>query len=287
MHTTLISPQQTSEFFKNSEVLPLVILDTRFSLAEPERGRRAFAEAHLPGAQYAHLDQDLSGPVISGVTGRHPLPDIAVFAEKLGQWGVTDGVQVVAYDDAGGAIAARLWWLLRWLGHDAVAVLDGGWQAWVAGQYPVSSEKCSAKPKIFKPRPRPEMLVDASQILAMRNEERLLDSRSPDRFRGENETLDPVGGHIPGAATAFFGDTATPAGTSRSPEELRSYFQAILGSARPENAIFYCGSGVTACRNILAMEHAGLTGAKLYAGSWSEWITDAGRPVVCPGATHF
>jgi thiosulfate/3-mercaptopyruvate sulfurtransferase len=277
MYQTLIPPPAV--FILLHSPSPPILLDTRFSLADTERGRRAFAQAHLPGAQYAHLDEDLSAPVIPGATGRHPLPDIPAIAEKLGKWGITDGVQVVAYDDAGGGIAARAWWLLRWLGHDAAAVLDGGWAAWLAAGLPTSTDTPPPAPARFTPRPRPQMLVDAAHILANPPGERLIDSRSPDRYRGENETLDPVAGHIPGAVNAFYGDTATPAGISHPPAELRARFQALLGGVPPAKAIFYCGSGVTAARNILAMEHAGLHGSRLYAGSWSEWITDPRRGI--------
>jgi thiosulfate/3-mercaptopyruvate sulfurtransferase len=204
------------------------------------------------------------------VTGRHPLPGPHILAEKLGAWGISTGRQVVAYDDGDGGIAARLWWLLRWLGHPAVAVLDGGWKAWTAGAHPVSVVIPAPKRAKFSPRPNPDMLVDTRAVMAMRNG--LVDARTADRFAGLNETIDPIAGHIPGAANLPYPDTTRPDKTSLQPAELKRLFHDRLGDFDPAGLAFYCGSGVTAARNILALEHAGLPGSRLYAGSWSEWI---------------
>ena len=278
MHTTLLDAATLARHLDDPD---WVFVDCRFSLADTEAGRRAYREAHIPGAVYAHLDEDLSGPIIPGKTGRHPLPPIAALAERFDRWGIGPGVQVVAYDDLSGAIAARLWWLLRWLGHDAVAVLDGGWPAWRAGGFPTTDEAPAPQRRSFTPRPRPALLADAAFVETVRHDPayRVVDARTPERYRGEAEPIDPVAGHIPGAVNAPHPDNVDAEGAWRSPEKLRVRFEAVLGDVPPANAVFYCGSGVTACRNILAMEHAGLPGAKLYAGSWSEWIAQGEREV--------
>ncbi len=278
MYTTLIDAATLARHLDDPG---WVIVDCRFSLADTEAGRRAYGEAHIPGAVYAHLDEDLSGPVIPGKTGRHPLPPVDVVAARFSRWGIGPGVQVVAYDDLSGAIAARLWWLLRWLGHDAVAVLDGGWPAWLAGGFPATGEAPAPRRRSFAPQPRPGLLVDAAFVETVRRDaaHRVVDSRTPERYRGEEEPIDPVAGHIPGAVNAPHPENVDAEGAWRSPEQLRVRFEAVLGDVPPTQTVFYCGSGVTACRNILAMEHAGLKDAKLYAGSWSEWIADGEREV--------
>ena len=270
-YTTLISVEDLKEHLGDPN---WVIIDCRFSLADTEQGRHAYQESHIPGAQYAHLDDDLSGPIIPGQTSRHPLPDIAVFAQTLSAWGIAETAQVVAYDGGGGAIASRLWWMLRWLGHEAVAVLDGGWKVWQQAGYPTQAEIDSRSARAFTPQPRSEMLVSAEETLRLRADPayRLLDARSADRYRGENETIDPVAGHIPGATSAPFAENLNAEGKFRSAEELRQRFEGLLGETSADQVIHYCGSGVTAAHNLLAMTHAGLDGAKLYAGSWSEWI---------------
>ncbi len=278
--TTLITPAALAARLNEPA---LIIFDCRFSLADTERGRRTYAEAHIPGAIYVHLNEDLCGPIIPGATGRHPLPDVGAFARQLGEWGVGPGVQVVAYDDTGGSIAARLWWMLRWLGHEAAAVLDGGWDAWAAEGYPTSStEERQREGRSFTPRPRPEMLADAAHVCETRKtyEERLFDSRTPERYRGEHEPIDPIAGRIPMAHNAPHADTLTPNGRFRPADELRAHFEALLEDVFPEDAVFYCGSGVTAARNLLAMLHAGLGDGKLYAGSWSEWITHSADDII-------
>ena len=256
------------------------VFDCRHRLTDPAYGEKAYAEGHLPGAVFMHLDRDLSAPM-NGRNGRHPLPDPQVLAAKLGAAGVNERTQVVVYDDDGGMYAVRLWWLLRWLGHDRVAVLDGGIGAWIGQGRPVTAAP-PAPPVAaqFEVRLR-DWVVTADQVLANlgKDDVCLIDARGPDRFRGENETMDPVGGHIPGARNRCFRDNLDAAGAFRPAAELRQQFLGILAGAEPEQVVMYCGSGVTACHNLLAMEVAGLPGARLYAGSWSEWCADPGRPV--------
>lgn len=258
-----------------------VILDCRFSLADAEHGRREYATAHVPGAAYAHLEEDLSGPIVPGTTGRHPLPAVADFAQKLGGWGVDERAQVVVYDDMGGAMAGRLWWMLGWVGHDRVALLDGGWQRWRAEGRPVTAEVGARPARVFTAAPRPGRLVGAADVSGGLGDAStpLIDARAGARYRGEAEPLDPVAGHIPGAVCADFEENLAADGTFKSRKELRRRFRAILGDTPSEQSVSYCGSGVTACHNLLAMEHAGLAGGRLYAGSWSHWITDPDRPV--------
>lgn len=280
IYTTLIS---VSDLIPNIGDPDWAIIDCRTSLADTEAGRQAYLEAHIPGAIYAHLDQDLCGPIIPAETGRHPLPSVEAFAEKLGDWGINSSVKVVAYDDAGGAMAAsRLWWLLRWLGHYAVAVLDGGWQAWLASGQPVGSGEDHRSSTMFIPRQRRGMLIETGDLLARLEDRSILivDSRANERYRGEIEPIDPVAGHIPGAVNAPHLDVLDQGGKFLPVDELRLKFAELLGDHSADQAVFYCGSGVTAVQNLLAIAYAGLGDAKLYAGSWSEWITDPSRPVV-------
>lgn len=259
-----------------------LVVDCRFSLADPSAGYARYQHSHIAGAIYAHLNDDLSGPIIPGVTGRHPLPDPRAAAQTFGRLGIHAGLTVVAYDDMGGALgAARLWWMLRWLGHDATAVLDGGWQAWLAGNHPTRAGIESRPPATFIARPRPERVVSAEQIDAMRVDPscRVLDARAAPRFHGREETIDPVAGHIPGALSAPFADNLNAQGLFRSPAELRARYQALLGDTPADRVAVYCGSGVSAAQTILAMQVAGLGEARLYAGSWSDWITDPARPI--------
>ncbi len=258
------------------------LVDCRFSLEDPGLGEREYLRGHLPGAVYAHLDWHLSGRAIPGRTGRHPLPDPERLAITLGLWGIDESTQVVAYNGAGGAMAAaRLWWLLRWLGHQAVALLDGGWPAWVEAGLPVEHGPVIQEPRTFAARRNDDLFVDAAFVAAVHHhpDYRLIDVRSRERFRGENETIDPVAGHIPGAISLPYLESLTPAGYFRQPAELRTHFGAVLGDTPPERTIVYCGSGVTAAHTVLAMAYAGLGMPRLYAGSWSEWITDPSRPV--------
>ena len=276
--STLISAQ---EVVKNLNNPTWAIVDCRFALTDTEQGWRDYQTSHIAGAIYAHLDEDLSGSIIPGKTSRHPLPTIETFAQTLSGWGIDADTQVVAYDSMGGAIAARLWWMLHWMGHRAVAVLDGGWSAWQKDSHPTRDGVESREARNFNPMPRPELLVQANDVLQIGNDpnHRLFDSRSEERYRGENETLDPVGGHIPGAQSLPFAANLDDDGRFRPPEDLRLRFQQQVDETPAENTVFYCGSGVTAAHNILAMAHAGLGHARLYAGSWSEWITDPDRPV--------
>jgi len=258
-----------------------VVIDVRSSLADPGYGRRAFEQGHIPGSSFANLDGELSDPPGHG-RGRHPLPDVAQMAATFGRLGIDGSCQVVAYDDSDGMFASRLWWMLRYLGHDRVAVLDGGYAAWKAAGMEVSTVACPPRaPAVFVPRPAALRVATADDVESMRlDPDRILvDSRSPERFRGENETIDPVGGHIPGARNRFFKLNVREDGSFRPPAELEADFRELFGDTSPGDAVFYCGSGVTACHNVLAATHAGLDSPVLYAGSWSEWISDPSRPV--------
>ena len=275
---TLISTQELNRIYQNPDV---VIFDCRFSLADTERGRNAWREGHIPRALYAHLDEDLSGEIIPGKTGRHPLPPEDDFARWLGDCGVDETIQVVAYDDMGGAIAARLWWMLRWMGHDAVAVLDGGLPAWTGEHFPLDDHAPTPVARSFRPSVRREMAVDMAEVMDKRNnpDYLVLDARGADRYRGENENIDPVAGHIPGAISAPFSQNLGDSGRFLSPDELHQRFQPMQEEASSRHTIVYCGSGVTAAHNILAMAHAGFGEALLYPGSWSEWITKSNNPI--------
>jgi thiosulfate/3-mercaptopyruvate sulfurtransferase len=254
-----------------------VLLDCGFDLADTAAGERAHAQGHLPGALYVHLDRDLSGPK-TGRNGRHPLPERQALAERVGAWGIAPGVPVVCYDAQGMPYAARAWWLLRWLGHDAVAVLDGGAAAWrAAGGEWVSEPGVAQARGPYPPRAPAMPAVQADELLRHPGQYTVLDARAPERFRGEVEPLDPVAGHIPGALNRFFKHNLLDDGRFKPAATLRSEFDA-LGVA-PQRVVHQCGSGVTACHNLLAMEHAGLPGAALYPGSWSEWCADPARPV--------
>ena len=257
-----------------------VVVDCRFALSDPAAGKRAYEAGHIDRARYAHLNDDLSSPVTPH-SGRHPLPDPQRLAEKLGGWGVDNSKQVIAYDDSFGAMAARLWWLLRWLGHDAVALLDGGLPRWTREGRPVNKDAPVVTPATFTPHVRNELWVDTHTVAkaAKQNDWLVMDARAEERFNGEREMLDPVAGHIPGAINLPFEDNLHVSGRFSSAEELRKLYEGQIENVSPKQVIQMCGSGVTACHNILAMEHAGLSGAKLYAGSWSEWIRDPARPV--------
>jgi thiosulfate/3-mercaptopyruvate sulfurtransferase len=256
---------------------PPVLLDCSFDLADPAAGERGFAEAHLPGAIYVHLDRDLSGPK-TGRNGRHPLPERQALAERVGRWGIAPGVRVVCFDGQGLPYAARAWWLLRWLGHDAVQVLDGGIAAWLAAGGTLGREDTRPPPRAPYPMLAPDMpTVDADQLQRTLGQRPVLDARAAERFRGEVEPLDPVAGHIPGALNRFFKLNLRSDGRLRPATELRAEFEAL--AADPASLVHQCGSGVTACHNLLAMAHAGLAGSALYPGSWSEWCADPARPV--------
>ena len=279
MSTTLITPEQLAIQVDNPH---WVILDCRHDLMNPAAGRDAYAADHLPGAQFADMDHQLSGARYGedGVfRGRHPLPERAAFIATLRSWGISDDSQVVAYDAHGGMFAARLWWLLRWVGHAPVAVLDGGIGAWSAQGLPVTKEPATRSAGTITEREALVHTIDAAGVLANLDggARTVIDARAPERFRGENETMDPVGGHIPGATNRFFKDNLNADGRFKSPAQLKAEFARLV--ADPAEAIMQCGSGVTACHNLLALEVAGLTGAALYPGSWSEWCADPARPV--------
>jgi thiosulfate/3-mercaptopyruvate sulfurtransferase len=296
---TLIDPLTLARRLNAGDAI--VVLDCRFDLADPQAGRRAHAQGHIPGARYVHLDEDLSG-VKTGTNGRHPLPAREECVARMQGWGLRPGVQVVAYDASGGVFAARLWWMCRWAGWCDVAVLDGGWAAWLEAGGPVSVEPAPPASGALAPWPvqggarammQDEVVLDevVRHVSAQGTvpggacDFVLLDARSPARFRGEGETLDPVGGHIPGAFNRFCQLNLDEHGRFKPAAQLRAEFLALLGEVSasrsapvpPTAVVHQCGSGVTACHNLLAMEVAGLSGSRLYAGSWSEWCADPAR----------
>lgn len=277
--TTLISAADLAQHVLEPN---WIVLDCRHDLMNPETGRAAYDAGHIPNAQHAHLDTDLSDkrPGSNGeFLGRHPLPQRAAFIETLRAWGVNRDSQVVVYDAQGGMFAARLWWMLRWVGHDAVALLDGGLPAWTAAGMWLSTEAGSKLRGNLELQPARVASVRVDEVLAnLESKTRIvIDARAPDRFRGENETIDPVGGHIPGAKNRFFKDNLQADGTFKPAAQLRADFEALI--SLPQAAIMQCGSGATACHNLLAMEVAGLSGAALYPGSWSEWCANPARPI--------
>jgi thiosulfate/3-mercaptopyruvate sulfurtransferase len=254
------------------------LVDCRHALADFALGRRLYDEAHIPGAHFADVEHDLAGPH-TGNNGRHPLPDPDAFAAYLRGIGVNDTTQVVAYDAGGDIFAARLWFLCRWIGHDACAVLDGGYTAWVGGGHPVTAQVPVEHGGTIVARPRRELVVDADYVRAHLDDERmqLVDARAADRFAGQNETVDPVAGHIPGARNRFFKENFARDGRFKSPHELAEAFRT-LGTV--ESIVHQCGSGISGAVNMLAAEIAGLHGTRLYPGSWSEWIADPSRPIM-------
>jgi thiosulfate/3-mercaptopyruvate sulfurtransferase len=257
-----------------------VVVDCRFTLTDPMAGPAAYARSHIPGARYANLDEDLArhpGPR----DGRHPLPHAADFASRLGAWGIANDSTVVAYDEASGAIAARLWWLLGWLGHDRRLVLDGGFAAWNEAGLPIETHSPTWRPARFVPRRvADDSVVEAAELPALQAEGGLLvDARAAPRYRGEQEPIDPVAGHVPGAVNRPGSANVEGDGRFRAPDTLRRELDELLADRPAGNLIAMCGSGVTACQLLLAMAAAGLDGAKLYAGSWSEWIRDPARPI--------
>lgn len=261
----------------------LVVVDCRFQLAEPGWGHAEYTKAHIPGAAYASLDRDLSGPT-TGRNGRHPLPDPAALCVTLGRLGIGPDVQVVAYDQDNGMFASRLWWLLRWMGHARVAVLDGGFAAWLQQQLPTRTGGETVGPRAFVGTPDGSLVASLDEVAqaasaTSADRPRLLDARAPERFRGEVEPLDAAAGHIPGATNHCFKDNVDAHGRFLPPSELRTRLEARLAGTPAARVIAYCGSGVTACHNLLALTHAGLPGGRLYPGSWSEWSADPGRPV--------
>lgn len=272
MYTTLISVNDLQQNLDNPD---WVIVDCRFDLSEPDQGRRDYLVAHIAGAVFADLDNDLSAQQGAG-GGRHPLPDPATLASVFTRLGIGSGCQVVVYDAMGGGFAARLWWLLRYMGHEAVAVLDGGWPAWLTAGGKTRAGEEQSGPRPFQGEAHDEMRVS---IDAVGNVPLLIDSRDPARYRGEFEPLDPAAGHIPGALNRFWKLNLNDAERFRNPRELQQEFRDLFADQAAGEAVFYCGSGVTSCHNILAAVHAGLPQPRLYAGSWSEWCADSARPV--------
>jgi thiosulfate/3-mercaptopyruvate sulfurtransferase len=255
------------------------IFDCRHDLTDPHAGERAYRAGHIPNAQFFHLDRDLSGAK-TGTNGRHPLPHPDTLAATLARSGVSNATQVIAYDDAGGMYAARLWWLLRWLGHTRIAVLDGGLQAWTTSGLALTKDAPSIPAAAFsRSHPLVQWIdVQALQAELPRRQRLLIDARAPERYRGEAEPLDAVAGHIPGAVNRFFKDNLDTSGRFKPPHQLRDAFEQLLGGRAPRMSVHYCCSGVTSCHNLLAMHIAGLGDAALYPGSWSEWCSDPERP---------
>jgi thiosulfate/3-mercaptopyruvate sulfurtransferase len=282
MAATLIAAAELAAHLEDPD---WVSIDCRFDLARPAWGDAAFAAGHIPHALYAHLDRDLAGPH-SASAGRHPLPEAGTLAATFGRFGIDAAVQVVAYDQGPGIYAARLWWLLRWLGHSRVAVLDGGFAAWLEAGLAVSTQRSARAPRAFRARPTaPQVVTTAALAAALeagalaRGAPLLIDARSADRFAGDNETIDPVAGHVPGAHNHPYAANLDGRGRFLPPAELRRAWTVSLRGHAPGAVVAMCGSGVTACHNLLALEVAGLPGAHLYAGSWSEWIRDPARAV--------
>jgi thiosulfate/3-mercaptopyruvate sulfurtransferase len=274
---TLIDTETLAKALRDPE---LAIIDCRFALDKPAWGAAEYVARHIPGAVFADMDRDLAGRP-TGANGRHPLPDPADLASTLGQFGIGRGVQVVVYDQEGGMYASRLWWLLRWLGHDAAAVLDGGFAKWAAEGRPLASGVERRAPRIFEAVVRRDMVMTAEEVAerAGRADWRVVDARAPERYRGEHETIDPAAGHIPGAVNHSYRSNLRQDGTLLPPSELRARLEETAGAVASDRIVCYCGSGVTACHNLLALEHAGFNGGKLYPGSWSEWCSDPARPV--------
>lgn len=275
--TTLISSDQLEPLLSDRSLL---VVDCRFDLNDTASGEAAYADAHVPGAVYAHLDRDLSGQK-TGLNGRHPLPAVGAAADTFGRFGIDDTIQVVVYDQDTGSLASRLWWMLRWLGHDRVAVLDGGFVKWTAEGRPVRRGVEVRAPRVFAARPRSDMIATADDVAARAaaSDWRVIDARAPERYRGEVEPIDRVPGHVPGAINVPYLGNIAADGTFRRSEELGARFRDALAGVKPDHAICYCGSGVTACHNLLALALIGNLDAKLYVGSWSEWSADASRPV--------
>jgi thiosulfate/3-mercaptopyruvate sulfurtransferase len=257
-----------------------VVVDCRYDLHDEEWGRGQYRFGHVPGAAYASLGEDLAGER-TGTNGRHPVPPVEHLAALFGRLGIERGRQVVVYDQDTGLFASRLWWSLRYLGHDDVALLDGGWAKWTREGRPSRRGDESPRAAIFNPQPRPHLCVGVADVEAgiARGSALLIDARGPERFEGRDEPIDRVGGHIPGAANHFYKWNLAGDGTMLPPERLRERYEALLGGRAPAEAIVYCGSGVSACHDLLAMEHAGLSGTPLYPGSWSEWSSVPERPV--------
>jgi thiosulfate/3-mercaptopyruvate sulfurtransferase len=279
IRSTLVNAQTAAPHVADTNWL---FVDCRFVMRDIPRGRADYDASHISGAVYADLDKDLSGPIIPGRTGRHPLPEREAIVRTFSRWGISAGTQVVAYDESSGAMAAaRLWWLLKWAGHDAAAVLEGGFKAWTAAGLPCTSGTETRAAAAFGPAFRPGLAVDAAAVRAVLDDPAwaVLDARAAERFRGENETIDPVAGHIAGAVSAPYAAALDPDGMFKPASEIARLYRSAMGDRDAAHTIVYCGSGVTAAHAVLACAHAGLGLPLLYAGSWSDWITDPDRPI--------
>jgi thiosulfate/3-mercaptopyruvate sulfurtransferase len=256
------------------------IVDCRFNLNIPDEGFALYQMEHIPNAVYAHLDHDLSSPVTTN-SGRHPLPEVEKFKQKLGNWGIDKNTQVVVYDDSAGSYAARLWWMLRWMGHDSVAVLNGGFSSWKKQGLPVTSDIPHISGTTYTGEPNMQMLVESDELQRELVHSRtfLIDVRDPNRFHGIEEPIDKVAGHIPGAINFPWKNNITGDGLYQPKALLHDQYKKIICETPGDNIVFMCGSGVTACHSLLALEYIGISGAKLYPGSWSEWISNPDRPV--------
>jgi thiosulfate/3-mercaptopyruvate sulfurtransferase len=274
---TLISSEMLAAHLDDPSWL---IADCRYNLKDEDWGRPQYLSGHIPGAVFVNLAHDLAG-ARTGTNGRHPLPSPQTMAASFGRLGIGASTQVVAYDQDAGSYASRLWWMLRYLGHDAVAVLDGGWAKWIRERRPTRSGEEQRPAATFTPHLRRDMRLTVDEAAKRLGDPGVLfvDARSPERFEGQSDPLDNVSGHIPGARNRFYKNNLTEDGTMRPADALRADFTRVLGDRSADQAVMYCGSGITACQNLLAMEHAGLRGAKLFAGSWSEWESDPKRPV--------
>ena len=276
-YTTIITPKQLEPHLGEEN---WAIIDSRFDLVQPQWGEKQYMIEHIPGAVYVHLEHNLSATK-SGTNGRHPLPEIEAVTELFSELGIDDDTQVIVYDARGGGIAARLWWMLKYLGHEAAAVLDGGFPEWKRLSLPVRTHRESRIPRQFKSRLNSDLKIAANEVLERisLDSSLIIDSRAPERYRGEEEPFDPIAGRIPGAVNRFWQLNLDGDGRFRDPDVLRAEFDSITSGIAPSDTIVHCGSGVTGCHNVLSMSYAGIQGVRLYAGSWSEWSSDPGRPI--------
>jgi thiosulfate/3-mercaptopyruvate sulfurtransferase len=278
-YTTLISTEELAENLENPNFL---IIDVRFTLDDESWGERVYQETHIPGAIFADVSKDLSGEIIPGKTGRRPFPTVEAFTKTLSNWGITPETQVVCYDAESGLMAAsRLWLMFRWMGHEKVAVLDGGIKIWQSEGRALDKTVRQLTTSSFVPKVREELFASVTEVDAVRNDPGhcVFDSRGAEGYHGGGKYYDPVRGHIAGAGLADRAHTLTEDGHFRSAQELKTHYANLIGEVTPANTIFYCGSGITAAQNVLAMKHAGFDDTKMYIGSWSEWITDPAREI--------
>jgi thiosulfate/3-mercaptopyruvate sulfurtransferase len=276
-YPTIIPAAELASHLSDSD---WVFVDCRFDTDNPSWGHEQYLENHLPGAVYAHQNNDLASQVTPH-TGRHPLPEPELIMRRFGEWGISQDTQVIAYDDADGSKAARLWWLLRYYGHEKAAVLNGGLLRWIKAGFTLRAGEEQNMPQDFTGQPHPEMVADQALVDLARQDPAWLvvDARSPERHEGMYELIDSVAGRIPGSVNYYYGDNLNPGSTFRASQDLREEFLALLAGRQPQQVIQYCGSGITACLNVLAFEYAGLSGSRLYPGSWSEWIRNPANPI--------